>query len=164
MISNAVANAPASSGPVRSGNSGRTSGEADNTFRDVLDKSTKAEAEMPGKDTETAESKPRSAFADTSWRSALGKVSEEQPADGDAEATGSGEDLPEDGEGLLKDGEVQAQDAAGKRLTGSGEGQGKGEQTQPVAESGADDDAAEQQGCAGSRRCRERRSGACARK
>jgi len=137
MISNAVANTPASSGPARSGHSGRASGEADSTFRDVLDKSTKAEAGAPGKETETTESKPRSAFADTGWRSALAKVPEEQPVDGDAEAAVSGEDL-------LKDGEAKVQDAAGKRLAESGKGQDEGAQMQVEAEGGAVDDASGQ--------------------
>jgi chemotaxis protein MotD len=129
MISNAVTNMPASSGAVRSEHSGRTSGEADNAFRDALDKSAKADAEASGKETETTETKPRPAYADARWRNILEKAPEEPSAEGDAEADATDGQLVKDAKGRMKD---PAMDAAGEQLlddTGSkqdGDGKANG--------------------------------------
>lgn len=109
MISNAVANTPASSGPVRSGQPGRASGETDSAFRDVLDKSGKTEAEASGQEAEPAEeARPRTALADTRWHCTLENVPEEQSADSDAETDLSGEDLIKDAKGQVPDAAAKA--------------------------------------------------------
>ena len=103
MISNAVSNMPANSGPVRSGHSGRTSGETGNAFREVLDKSGKTEAETAEVETEAADdTRPRTALADTRWQSTLENMPEEQSVDGEAEADVTGEDLLEGAKGQME--------------------------------------------------------------
>jgi chemotaxis protein MotD len=142
MISNAVANTSAGSGPVRSGQPGRASGETDSAFRDVLDKSAKTEAEASGQETEPAEeARPRTALADTRWHRTLENVPEEQSADSDAETDLSGEDLIKDAKGQVPD---AAADAVGDHhVPDVIAGQGVAGEAQPQA--GDAEDAAAQQ-------------------
>lgn len=141
MISNAVANTPASSGPVRPGQPGRASGETDNTFRDVLDKSAKTEADASGQETEAAETRPRTTLADTRWHSTLENVPEEQSADSDVETGSSGEELLKDAKGQVPDAAAEA--VGNLPLPEAAPGQDVADETQ--AEAGDVGDAVAQQ-------------------
>ena len=81
MISNPVQSMPGGPGPSRPAQSGRAASEADNAFRDALDKSEKAGSEAAGSETETAESKSGSSMAGTRWRDVFSKVADGEGAD-----------------------------------------------------------------------------------